>query len=230
LNKSTQAEEMLQDYASNVGAASRNEEALTAEIDQLPIPVDRATDTGNAEYFAALYGDRLRYDHRRSRWLVWEKHHWEQDADAQVRRLAKTAMRHRFKDAAAIDDPDARIRAARWSIASESPARLDALINLAQAEHPIADVGNGWDRDPYLLGVPNGVVDLRTSDLRPGWQGDLITMQTTTAYDPDAKCPRWERFVAEIFNCDEALINFVNRAIGYSLTGDTTEQYLFLLY
>ena len=193
------------------------------------IEPDRATDTGNAEYFTARYGDRLRYDHRRSRWLVWDRHRWKPDADAEVRRLAKDAMRQRFRDAAGIEDPDQRSRAAKWAIASESRARLDALVYLAQSERPIADAGYAWDCDPYLLGVPNGVVDLRTGELRAGWQEDRITMQTNVPFDPSAVSPRWLRFLAEVFGTEE-LVGFMHRAVGYSLTGDTSEQCLFLAY
>lgn len=187
------------------------------------------TDSGNAEYFAARYGHDVRYDHRRGRWLLWRRHRWQPDADAEISRLAKTAMRQRFKDAATLDDPDARSRAAKWAIASESRARLDALLSLAQAEAVIADAGDGWDRDLMLLGVPNGVIDLRTGALRPGRREDRITMGGNVPYDPAATCPRWERFHAEVF-VDPAVVGFVHRAIGYSLTGETGEQCLFLCY
>lgn len=190
---------------------------------------EHTTDTGNAEYFTARYHERLRYDHRRKYWLVWNQHHWEADADAEVRRLAKASMRRRFKDAAEIDDPDARSRAAKWAINSESRAKLDALLYLAQSERPIADAGKNWDLEPYLLGVPNGVVDLRTGELRPGRREDRITMQAIVRYDPRATCPRWEQFLIEIFDSAE-LTGFVHRAIGYSLTTDTSEQCLFVNY
>ena len=199
-----------------------------------PAPVEpdpcNQTDAGNAEYFAALYGSDVRYDHRRAHWLLWRRHRWEPDADAEIRRLAKTAMRQRFIEAAALDDPDARRRAAKWAITSESRARLDALLYLAQAEQPIADAGAGWDADPWVLGVPNGVIDLRTGRLRAGRRDDRITMQAAVAYDPEATCPRWDRFLPEVFHGDADVIAFVHRAVGYSLTGDTSEQCLFLPY
>ena len=190
---------------------------------------ERRTDAGNAEYFAARHGARLLFDHRRGRWLLWESHHWKPDTDAQVRRLAKLAMRQRFKDAGDIEDAFERNRAAKWAISSESRARLDALLYLAQAEHPIADSGENWDQDPFLLGVPNGVVNLRNCELRPGRREDRISMQTSVPYNPKADCPRFLRFLTEVFGSD-TLIDFIQRAAGYSLTGATTEQCLFLCY
>jgi putative DNA primase/helicase len=187
------------------------------------------TDSGNAEYLAHLHGNDLRYDHRRARWLLWQGHRWQPDADAEVQRLAKAAMRERFKDAAALDDPNARVRAAKWATASESRTGLNNLLSCAQAERPIADKGDAWDADAMLLGVPNGVVDLRTGALRSGRREDRMTMSAAVAYDPDATCPRFEAFLSEVFD-DAVLADFVQRAVGYSPTGSTTEQCLFLLH
>lgn len=187
------------------------------------------TDSGNAEHFASKYGDIVRYDHRRGRWLLWRAHRWCPDLDEEIRRLSKLSSRDRFKSAAACEDLKERERLAKWAIQSESRSKLDALLALAKAEMPIADAGDDWDRDPFLLGVPNGVVDLRTGVLRPGRQTDRITMSTGVSFDPTAACARWERFVLEVFGDDE-LAGFVRRAIGYSLTGQTEEQCLFLCY
>lgn len=188
------------------------------------------TDAGNAEYFASTYGEHVRYDHRRGRWLLWCNHRWEPDADGRVRRLAKDAIRRRLHDAAALDDTDARARGVKWALASESRQRLDALLYLAQAERPLADAGDGWDANPWLLGVRNGVVDLQAGTLRDGRRDDRITMSTAVAFQPAAGSPRWSRFLSEVFAGDAELVAFVHRAIGYSLTGITTEQCLFLLH
>ena len=188
------------------------------------------TDAGNAELFAHLYGDRLRYDHRRKRWLLWGSHSWMPDQKSQVTRMAKEAARHRFQQAASIDNLREREAEARWAIQSENKFRIDAMLNLARAEKPIAEAGDRWDLDSWLLGVANGVLNLRTGDLRPGTQSDCITMTTDVPFDPQATCPRWERFVAEIFAGDDELIDYIQRASGYSLTGDTSEQCHFLCW
>jgi putative DNA primase/helicase len=187
------------------------------------------TDSGNAELFAHLYGPRVRYDHTRRRWLLWRGHHWSPDADAEIHRLARDLARHRY--VTAWDGaPERRDAAIKWALRTESRAARDSLLALAQAERPIADAGTQWDANPWLLGCPNGVVDLRTGLLRPGIQDDRVTQITPTAYQSAAPCPRWERFIAEVFNDDADLIAFVHRAIGYSLSGDTTEQALFLCH
>ena len=188
------------------------------------------TDSGNAEYFADRHGHELRYDHQRGRWLHWSPPIWTPDADARVRRLAKAAMRQRFRDTEHLDDLDARKQAARWAITSESRPRLDALLYLAQAEEPTADAGTGWDSDPFLIACPNGVVDLKTGRLRAGRPADQLTMQTTVPFDPTATCPRFEQFLVEVFAGDRDLIAYLHRVVGYGLTGDTSEQCFWMPY
>ena len=190
----------------------------------------RCTDAGNAEWLAALYGDTLRYDHTRGRWLLWQGDWWAEDTDGQLRRMAKEAARERYRKAADIEDAEKKKSVAKWAIKSESRSKLDAALDLAQSETPIADSGECWNADPFLLGVQNGVIDLRTGQLRPGKPEDGITLHTDIAFDADAECPRWEQFVGEIFNGDRELIDFIQRAVGYSLTGDVSEQCLFTLH
>ena len=188
------------------------------------------TDAGNAELFANLYGHELRYDHARNRWLIWDKHRWAPDSDGEVHRLAKKAARVRYQAALNIEDLDLRGKTASSAVRSESRQRLDACLALARSEHPIADSGMDWDTDPYLLGVANGVVDLRTGLIRPGHPEDRLTMQVPVEYDVKSECPRWEQFLHQVFECDSELIGFMQRAVGYSLTGSVREQVLFLCY
>ena len=197
--------------------------ALTIE----PQNSDRLTDTSNAELLAQLFGNQLRFDHRRRRWLLWRTHHWEPDSDGYISRLAVDAARIRYARAESVADLRERQRIASWSISSESRMRLDACIAVARNIKPIADSGENWDSDPMLLGVNNGVVDLKTGELRPGRPDDRITMTTGVDFAPDAKCPRWLQFLDEVFGNSE-LIDWLWRALGYSLTGDTTEQCVFI--
>lgn len=184
------------------------------------------TDAGNAELFAHLYGERLRYDHKRGRWLVWGEHRWQPDADGDLGRLAKDAARARYEAASKAGDDDAR----KWAFGSENRSRIEAAIHLARSERPLADDGEGWDADPLLLACPNGVVDLATGTLRPGRPEDRITRQTTVPFDPAATCPRWQQFLGEVFDGDPELEEFIRRAVGYSLTGDMSEQCFFLCH
>src|SRR5207245_1413231 len=96
----------------------------------------------------------------------------------------------------------------RWAVGGEARKRQTNLLALAQSIRPIADAGDAWDADPWLLGVLNGVVDLRVGTLRPGRPEDRITMRTRTSFDPSATCILWDRTVAEIFGNREELIAY----------------------
>lgn len=190
----------------------------------------RRTDAGNAELFAKLYRNYLRYDHKRKFWLVWREHWWEADVDGEVQRKAKEAARTRLHYAGNLPDTEEYQNEMKWALKSELRYRLDAVIALAQSERPLADAGQGWDAEPDLLGVANGVVDLRTGCLRPGRPEDRITSHTHVPFDPAAQCPRWLKFLEEVLDDDPTLVSYVHRFAGYCLTGSTEEQCFFLLY
>jgi putative DNA primase/helicase len=161
---------------------------------------------------------------------MWQGHRWMPDADAAVTRLALDFTRTWQREAVDLHDRDKREAAVKFAIRLERRDAMTNMLAIAKALHPITDAGDQWDTDPYLLGTPNGIVTLQTGTLRPGRPDDGITLQTATPYDPAATCPRWDRFIAEVFGDHGDLMAFIQRAIGYSLTGITAEQVLFLLY
>ena len=104
------------------------------------------------------------------------------------------------------------------------------MIDMARSEPGIRIDYSTLDGNPWLLNVANGTLDLRTGELRPAHRRDLLTKQTSIPYDPEATCARWEQFVREIMNDNIALVDYLKRAVGYSLTGSVEEQCLFFLY
>ncbi len=195
------------------------------------------TDSGNAEAMALLFGDRLRFAHMQARtrdivgaWLVWAGHYWRPNAMGAVDQLALATARARQDAARVLPSEDGPSPQAKWALGSESARRRKDMIALARSEPQIAARFEDFDTDPWLLGTENGVLDLRTGQLRPGRQSDMITKSVGYAFDPDATCPRWLRFLEEVFDGEESLIDFVRRAAGYSLTGTTREQCMFLCH
>jgi putative DNA primase/helicase len=187
------------------------------------------TDTGNAELIAALYGDVLRYDHKQGRWLIWNRrrHRWSEDRANEVRRFAVSAARQRRMNAACLSETEKSKKEISWAFQSEDRHKLDAALDIAKSLPPVSDPGDGWDANGWLLGVANGVVDLRTGKLREATQADRITKFSPVAFDRDAKCPRFEKFLEEVFGGNHAVIRFVQKAAGYTLTGSVEEHCLF---
>lgn len=192
------------------------------------LPQFARTDAGNAEMFARVSRDDLRYDHKQRRWLVWSGHWWSIETDGAIMRRAKEVARLRAEAAQTILSRKELEAENAWAVTSESLGHLEAMVKLATVEPPLADSGEGWDSDPMLLGVANGVIDLRTSIRRDGKPEDKISLHSDIAYDPEAQCPRFRQFIDEVFDHDQDLIEFIQPAIGYCLTGSTQEQCLFV--
>jgi putative DNA primase/helicase len=190
------------------------------------------TDAGNAELIVALFGEVLRYDHRQSRWLIWDKHRqrWSEDKTHEIRVYAIATARHRRKVAASLADTEKSKQEIRWSFESEQRHKVDAALELAKSLPPISDPGDGWDVDEWLFGVANGVVDLQTGHLREERPEDRITKHSPVFFDPATKCPLFERFLTEIFNGVVALVTYMLTVVGYCLTGSVREQCLFCWY
>jgi putative DNA primase/helicase len=208
----------------------------TLPPDTLPEPTKYAPpggdgvpyDVGAAEAFRDRYGDRVRYDHVKEQWLVWAGHYWRPDATEEVMLLAKQHARLWQQEAIRAVTYPQRAKLVNFTLHLDKRGLLEGMMKCAQWHPPISTDGSQWDKDPWLLGVPNGVVDLRTGELREGRRDDWITQQAGTPYDPAAACPRWMQFLDEVFEGDVALIDYVHRALGYSLTGDMREQVFFM--
>jgi P4 family phage/plasmid primase-like protien len=183
------------------------------------------TDLGNAERFVARFGQDVRYCYPWGKWLVWTGSRWERDDAGRVHRLAKEAVRGIYAEAAAAEDEDRRKALAQHATRSEAEGKIRAMLELAKSEVPVSP--DELDADPYLLNAPNGIVDLRAGELRPHRREDLITKMTGAEYDPDAPASAWAGFLERVLPGEE-LRGFVRRVSGYSATGDTSEQCMFI--
>jgi len=188
------------------------------------------TDLGNAERLLRQHGRNIRYCSLWGKWLVWDGARWSPDEIGQVEHYAKQTVRSIYGEAEQINDSDARHRTAQWARRSESQARISAMLLLAQTEPGVAVSPNELDADPWLLNCLNGTIDLRTGQLQPHRRQDLITKLVPTEYHYGATHLTWERFLREATGDDAEMIAFLQRAVGYSLTGDTSQEVLFFVH
>lgn len=191
-------------------------------------PPPHCTDVGNGERYLRQHGDDVRFVYEWRSWVEWIGTHWRRDLGAGTLRRAKLTTRGIYAEAAAELDPRRRKELAAWATTSENEKRLRAMLFTAQADAAVPV--DSFDRDIMLLNVENGTIDLSTGQLRPHRRGDWITRVAPVAYDPEAACPRWHAFLERIFSGQEELITFVQRALGYAITGDTREHCFFLLH
>lgn len=189
----------------------------------------RLSDTGNAERFAMQHGTDLRYCHPWRSWMVWDGRRWVRDESGEVTRRAKATVQAMYFAAAAVPESE-RERLAKHAIRSDQRQRIAAMIELAQSEPGIPVLPAEFDASPWQLNVLNGTLDLRTGELRAPGREDLLTKLVHVAYDERATCPRWDAFLTRILAGDVELIDFLQRAVGYSLTGITREHCFFFLH
>ncbi len=188
------------------------------------------TDMGNAERLQRRHGRDLRYCKLWNSWLVWDGQRWSKDDAGHVVRLAKETVRAIYVEAAQAGDDEVRKAIAKHALRSEGEARVRAAISLAESEPGIPTTPDQLDQHRWLLNCRNGTLDLRTGELRPHDRDDLLTQLSPVAFDPDATCPTFMAFLDRIMAGNAGLIRFLQRAVGYSLTGDTSERVLMILH
>lgn len=233
----------LEEAMASLRSAYKGEkrEPWSLQVTQLQVIQERAdileyaqrlhrTDTGNAELFAYHYENVLRYNRATKRWYVWNGVRWQVDTHNGVAELALQTIRLRQQAFHKADDDEQRGNKYNWAVQQENFVKREAMLNIAKEMRPFLTTADDWDQDPYAAAVLNGVLDLHQGTLVPAKPEAYLSKALGTRYDPAAMCPRWTQFIDEVFNHDEELIAYVQRAIGYSLTGDTREHALFLCY
>ena len=187
------------------------------------------TDYGNAERLVSAHGGDLRYAHGLG-WLAWDGRRWRRDLDGEVERRAKATVRALYREAGSLEDEGERKALASWARKSEAAPRIAAAIALARTESAVVVGPGALDGAPLLLNVVNGTLDLRTGELREHRREDLLTKLAPVAWVPGSRDPAWERFLEHTTGGDAELAAFLQRAAGYTLTGDTGEEVLFFAH
>ncbi|MBN1975953.1 MAG: DNA primase [Anaerolineae bacterium] len=188
------------------------------------------TDVGNGRRLVARHGANLRYCDRLGGWFVWDGRRWEKDETGAIERRAKDTVQAIYDEARDCQDDDRRKALYKHALASENKQRITAMAAMAQSELAVVVRPGDFDRDRWRLTVNNGTLDLRTGELLPHRRDDLITRLAPVDFDPDAQAPTWAAFLDRVLAGNQELIDFLCRAVGYSLTGSTREQCLFILY
>jgi putative DNA primase/helicase len=210
-------------------ASSQDPDALADPTKYAPSGGDGTPyDIGAAEAFRDRFGDRVRYDHTQERWLIWQEHFWRPDESGEVKLLAKRHIDLWQQEAMKAVTYPLRRQLVNFTLKLDKKSSMEGMMSCATWQTPISTSGTEWDANGWLLGVRNGVVDLRTGQLRSGQRTDWITQQAGALYDPQAQCPRWIQFLEEVLDGNAVLIDYVHKALGYSLTGDMREQCFFL--
>lgn len=185
------------------------------------------SDDSLAIAFTKMYGHELRYVAAWGRWMRWNGTHWDYDSTLHVFDLARACCR-KFAMQAETDTDLTPAQQGRVATHLASSKTIAAVEKLAKADRRHAATIEQWDANPWLLNTPGGTVDLQTGKMRNHNQEDYITKCVSVA--PGGECPTWMGFVDRVTGGDTELQAFLQRFIGYALTGVIREHALGFFY
>jgi putative DNA primase/helicase len=193
------------------------------------------TDFGNAERLVDQANYYIRYCHQFMAWYIYtnSEGRWKKDETGFINRIGKDTIRRINVEASRAPTTDSMKALSSWAYKCECRAALNNMVTLAQSSKRIVVLPDDLDKDDYLFNLRNGTFNLKTLTLDEHNRTNFITRFADYEYDSHAKCPMFERYLNRVFRSradKEETISFLQRAVGYTLTGSTAEQCLFLFY
>ena len=190
----------------------------------------RFDDTGNAERLFDAFGDMLRFCYTDKKWLYYYEGKWYTDNIGYIRQLADSATMLQEQERILYAHDEEMLKAFdRHLKKSRSFAGKTNMIR--EAEHYAPILPQNLDRNKAVIGVKNGIIDLKTGELLPHDREAYLTKQCPVIYNPDAPEPKlWLQFLSDIFGGDPYMLDYIQKCVGYSLTGSTSEQCAFFLF
>jgi len=190
----------------------------------------KLTDVGNAERFVAMYKDTVKYCAVYKKWFIWNGKFWEQDDTGLVITYAINCVRNIINEANMLPESDKRKAMIQHSLKSESNGKLRAMLDIATGMPEITIRSEEMDKNLWLLNCENGTINLKTGKLQEHSAKDYITKMCKAKYNPDCPIPLWTSLIEKVTNGNVQMQRYIQKALGYALTGDISEQAIFILY
>lgn len=187
-------------------------------------------DTGNAQRFRDLYGNRVRYNFTQNAWFVWDGKRWARDDTSLVKQMADAMLDGMEKQLFGMRDQTLAAAMRRFITKSRGSNAKKNLLTEAQHLAGIPTVDADYDRDRSLLNLPNGILRLSDGTLLPHDRDKLMTRMAGAAFDAAARAPVWEKFIAQTTGGDKELARYLQVLVGYMLSGSVKEQSLNFLW
>jgi len=207
------------------------DESVFLRINEFKKGLIQFTDSTNAMRLVKEHGRNIRYNAAWRKWIVWNGKFWEMDeGGALIHEKGLEMVRNIYDELLKTADYRERIDIEKAAMMSESVRRRKAFVEAATWISALRIRTDELDSNPWLLNVKNGTVDISSGEFREHKPEDMITKIANVDYDPAADCPMWKKFVREIMDYKADIIKFVQTAAGWSLSGDISEQTMFILY
>ena len=234
----------------NIGSASAGnapeeaqEESLATLVPQATLAPQTATaprmysldDMGNAKRFIDMFGEDFRYNYTDRTFLYWDGCRWAADLDGAAERAADVSVESMSAEAEWYENGDGSPAKAFRKHIKASRSNKSKRNMLSEVQHNMPILPRQLDRHSMAFNVPNGTLSLKSGELVPAKREYFITKLSPVEYPVspqagNADCSLWQKFLDEIFGSDKELIRYIQKAVGYSMTGDTSEQCVFFLY
>lgn len=187
------------------------------------------SDAGNARRFVVHHGKDVKYVAAWRQWFIWDGYTYRPDAKNEILLRAISTASAIVHEVPHVDGDDGKKRRLKHALLSKNHRNLRAMLDLASAQPEIALGTGDLDTNLDLLGVPNGVIDLREGKLLVDDERRLITKRAGAKFDAAADCPLFKSVVYSLCNDNATMFDFLQRLVGYLITGHTVEQALFLV-
>ena len=217
------------DYSISIGNGK-----VIQTVDEEKMRAYTFDDMGNAERFVDLFGENVRYCYTEKKWYFYNSMRWSVDNLGVILRMADKcveAMKAEAKLYLQADEESGGDMAKAFEKhmkSSRSNKSKKAMLN--EIEHHLPILPIQMDRYKMALNTPSGIINLKNGDVKAHTPEYYFTKITSVDCAEAADCPRWLAFLDDIFASDKDLIRYIQKAVGYSLTGSTAEQCAFFLY
>lgn len=187
-------------------------------------------DTGNAQRFVDRFGNNIRYNHDNKCWMIWDGKTWSVDGKQVVKTQVDIMIEEMKIEAIKEKDKDYQKELFKNIKHLSNNGGKEAMLKEAMHMGLIPSKNSDFDKDKFLLNCFNGVVDLEQGVLLPHKKEYMFSKNTHLYCDFNNEPKRWIKFLDEIFGGDKEMVDFIQKAIGYTLTGSTKEHYFFQCY
>lgn len=189
------------------------------------------TDTGNARRFFDKFGSIVRYSYNRKKWYYWDGKMWRLDYDGEIKKLADIICEDIKREAYQEEDEKTQADLLKWANKTASSSGKEAMIKECQHLEIVPASPDDFDAYPDYLNCQNGIVNLRNGELIPHDSNFMMSKICHTDYDQSGKPPvMWLSFLDDITKGNKELQDYIQKSVGYSLTGSTEEQCAYFLY
>lgn len=209
----------------------RGESPAAASEAQGKSPQYDMTDTGNAHRLFDRFGNIIRYSYNRKKWYFWDGKMWVLDESGEIKKLADEICEDLKREAWQIPDEDLQEQALKFAKKTASSSNKEAMIKECQHLNGIPASPDEFDAYTDFLNCQNGIVNLRNGELIPHDSNFVMSKICNAEYDIKHRKPRlWLSFLNDVTNGDKALQDYIQRCVGYSISGSNKEQCAYFLY